>query len=298
MSFEWPELRYADWADTCQTLHMWTQVVGKIRMLKTPAVNHWWHVPLYVTSRGFGTSPVPDGLRTFDIDFDFVNHRLCIATTDGEERSFALEPMTVAAFYAKVMSALAELKIEAAINTTPSEVSDPIPFERDTVHASYDAAAVSRFWHVLVAVCQVMTRFRAEFIGKVSPVHFFWGSFDIAVTRFSGRPAPPHPGAPGLPRVVTLEAYSHEVSSAGFWPGGGGAEAAFYSYAYPEPAGYAAEPVQPAGALYSDQMREFLLPYDSIRSSPSPVDDLLRFFRTTYDAAASRGAWPRDALER
>src|SRR3954447_1948430 len=161
MSLEWPELRYADWADTCQTLHMWTQVVGKIRMSKTSPVNHWWHVPLYVTSRGLGTSPVPDGLRTFDIDFDFVNHRLCIATTDGDERSFPLEPMTVAAFYTKVMSVLAELRIEAAINTTPSEVADPIPFERDSVHASYDAAAVARFWHVLVAVCQVMTRFRA-----------------------------------------------------------------------------------------------------------------------------------------
>jgi hypothetical protein len=206
--------------------------------------------------------------------------------------------MTVAEFYAKLMGALSELGIEAPINTTPSEVADPIPFERDTVHKSYDAAAVSRFWHVLVAVCQVLTRFRSGFIGKVSPVHFFWGSFDLAVTRFSGRLAPPHPGAPGLPRTVTREAYSHEVSSAGFWPGGGGAEAAFYSYAYPEPEGYGAEPVQPKGAFYSTDMREYLLPYDSIRTSSSPVDDLLSFLRTTYEAAASRGTWPREALER
>ncbi|HKO55170.1 MAG TPA: DUF5996 family protein [Thermoanaerobaculia bacterium] len=281
-------MKYADWADTCETLHMWTQVVGKIRMTKTPPINHWWHVPLYLTSRGLGTSPIPDGERTFDIDFDFVDHALRITTTEGDRRGFSLRPMAVAEFYERVMSELRSLGIEVSINTLPSEVAEPIRFEEDRVHASYDTAAVTTFWQELVHICQVMTRFRSRFIGKVSPVHFFWGSFDMAVTRFSGREAPPHPGTPGLPLPVVREAYSHEVSSAGFWPGGNGFDAAFYSYAYPEPPGYAAYPVQPAGAFYSKDLREFLLPQGAVKSD----DDLLAFLQSTYDAAAACGKWP------
>src|SRR5438034_7327763 len=218
-----PSLHYADWSDTCQTLHMWTQVVGKVRMEKTPPINHWWHVPLYVTSRGLGTSPIPDGSRTLDIDFDFIDHRLLIATTDGARRQLELRPMTVADFYRRFLSLLAEIGIEVRIDTTPSEVADPIPFERDTKHAAYDADAANRFWRILVFACRVMTRFRSRFIGKVSPVHFFWGGFDLAVTRFSGRLAPPHRGIHGMSLALIRQAYSHEVSSAGFWPGGGSA---------------------------------------------------------------------------
>ncbi len=297
MTRAWPELHYAQWADTCTTLHMWTQVVGKIRMARTPPVNHWWHVPLYATSRGLGTSPIPDGARAFEIEFDFVHHRLCIDTTEGEHRDFALHPMTVADFYGRVMAMLNELHIEAPINTTPSEVADPIPFEQDTTHASYDADAVSRFWHALVCMGNVFARFRGEFLGKVSPIHFFWGGFDLALTRFSGRPAPPHPGVPGLPLTMVREAYSHEVSSAGFWPGApGGADAVFYSYAYPESPGFAAAPVRPAAAFYSDELREFLLPYEAVRTSPAPEDDLLAFLESTYEAAATCGNWPSDLV--
>jgi len=298
MSDAWPELHYAEWADTCATLHMWTQVVGKIRMAKTPPVNHWWHVPLYVTSRGLGTSPIPDGARTFEIEFDFIDHRLRIDTTDGERREIALRPMSVADFYARVMAALGELRIGVAINTTPSEVAAPIAFEKDTEHAAYDAGAVARFWRILVSACNVLAEFRCDFLGKVSPIHFFWGGFDLAVTRFSGRRAPPHPAIPGISLAMIREAYSHEVSSAGFWPGGPGADAVFYSYAYPEPAGYAAAAVRPAAAFYSDDMKEFLLPYDAVRTSASPERDLMEFLRTTYDAAASLGDWAREALER
>jgi uncharacterized protein DUF5996 len=292
------DLIYSEWSDTCETVHMWTQVVGKIRMAKTPPVNHWWHVPLYLTSRGLGTSPIPDGMRTFDIDLDWIDHRLTIATTDGTKRDFKLQKMSVADFYDRVMTALRDLGIDVEINTTPSEVADPIPFERDTKHFAYDEDAVSRFWRVLVLVCQVLTRFRSEFIGKVSPVHFFWGSFDLAVTRFSGRTAPEHPGAPGIPDNVTREAYSHEVSSAGFWPGGNGADAAFYSYAYPEPAGYGDWPVRPSSGVYRADMREFLLPYSAVRKVNSPDEDVLSFLRSTYDGAATLGNWPREALER
>ena len=292
----WPELRYAQWADTCATLHMWTQVAGKIRMARTPPVNHWWHVPLYVTSRGLGTSPIPDGARTFEIVFDFIDQRLCIFTTAGEHRQFALQPMTVADFYARVMAVLGELGIDAPINTTPSEVPDPIPFERDTVHASYDADAVSRFWHALVCMGNVFARFRGDFLGKVSPIHFFWGGFDLAVTRFSGRRAPPHPGVPGAPLEMVREAYSHEVSSAGFWPGAPGVDAVFYSYAYPEPPGYASAPVRPAAAFYSNELREFLLPYEAVRTSATPEEDLLEFLESTYEAAATCGDWPPDLV--
>jgi len=298
MSEAWPELHYAEWADTCATLHMWTQIVGKIRMAKTPPVNHWWHVPLYVTSRGLGTSPIPDGARTFEIDFDFIDHRLRIDTTDGERREIALRPMSVADFYARVMAALRELRVGVAINTMPSEVAAPIPFDDDTEHAAYDAGAVARFWRILVSACNVLGEFRCDFLGKVSPIHFFWGGFDLAVTRFSGRRAPPHPGIPGISLAMVREAYSHEVSSAGFWPGAPGVDAAFYSYAYPEPAGYADAAVRPAAAFYSNDLREFLLPYDAVRASATPERDLMEFLRTTYDAAASLGDWPRDALER
>lgn len=298
MSEAWPELHYADWSDTCATLQLWTQVAGKIRMVKTPPVNHWWHVPLYVTSRGLGTSPIPDGARTFEIDFDFVDHQLRIDTSDGARREFALRPMSVADFYARVMAALDELRIEATINTTPSEVADPIPFEKDTRHAAYEAEAAARFWRALVSACGVFARFRGDFLGKVSPIHFFWGGFDLAVTRFSGRRAPPHPPVPGAPLAMVREAYSHEVSSVGFWPGGAGADAIFYAYAYPEPPGYAEAAMQPAAAFYSAEMREFLLPYDAVRTSATPEDDLLAFCQTTYDAAASLGGWPREALER
>jgi hypothetical protein len=299
MSDEWPALPYSQWSDTCETLHMWTQVVGKIRMAKTPPVNHWWHVPLYVTSRGLGTSPIPDGARTFEIEFDFIDHRLRIDTTDGGRRDFELRPMSVADFYSRVMRALAELRIDVTISTMPSEVSDPIPFEKDTVHAAYDTDAITRFWHVLIATCRVFARFRCDFIGKVSPIHVFWGGFDLAMTRFSGRSAPLHPDVPGLPLAVTREAYSHEVSSAGFWPGApGGVDAVFYSYAYPEPAGYAEAAVRPAAAFYDKGMREFFLPYEAVRTAASPDDDLMAFLQTTYDAAASLGDWPREALER
>lgn len=294
----WPPLKYEDWADTAQTLHMWTQVVGKVRMTKSPPVNHSWHVALYVTSRGLGTSPIPNGDGTFEIELDFVSHRLRIATTEGDERDFKLQPMTVADFYAKLMAALSELGIGVRINTTPSEVAEPIAFTNDTTHRSYDAAAVERFFRVLVDSCRVLTLFRSRFLGKVSPVHFFWGAIDLAVTRFSGREAPPHPGAPGLPLAVAREAYSHEVSSAGFWPGGNGFEAAFYSYAYPEPEGYAKASVKPAEAFYSNDLREFLLPYEAVRNSASPDDALMAFLQSTYEAAADLGKWERAALER
>lgn len=294
----WPPLRYDDWADTAQTLHMWTQVVGKVRMMKSPPVNHSWHVVLYVTSRGLSTSPVPSGDGTFEIEFDFIDHKLRIVTTEGAEHDFELEPMTVADFYAKVMAALAELGVDVTIYPIPSEVAEPIAFTKDTIHRSYDAAAVERFWRVLVDSCRVFTLFRSRFLGKVSPVHFFWGAIDLAVTRFSGREAPPHPGAPGLPLRVAREAYSHEVSSAGFWPGGNGFDAVFYSYAYPEPEGYAQAAVKPADAFYSTELREFVLPYDALRNSASPEDALMEFLQSTYEAAADLGKWDRAALER
>jgi hypothetical protein len=294
----WPPLKYEEWADTARTLHMWTQVAGKIRMSMTPSANHWWHVPLYVTSRGLGTSPIPSGAETFEIIFDFIGHRLRIATTAGEGRDFELRPMTVAEFYERIRTSLADLGIPIGINTTPSEVQDPIPFERDTEHRSYDRDAAARFWRVLVDSCRVFMKFRSDFLGKVSPVHFFWGAMDLAMTRFSGREAPLHPGAPGLPLGVVREAYSHEVCSAGFWPGGGGFDAAFYAYAYPEPAGFPQAAVQPPDAFYNNDLREFLLPYEAMRNSASPDDTLLQFLQSTYEAAANLGDWDRAALER
>jgi hypothetical protein len=292
----WPPLPYADWADTAQTLHMWTQIVGKVRMARTPPINHSWHVPLYVTARGLSTSPVPSEAGAFEIELDFVDHRLRIVTTEGTLHAFRLEPMTVARFYEQLMAGLAEIGVKVKINTTPNEVADPIAFPLDTVHNSYDADAVERFWRILIDTTRVLTRFRARFLGKVSPIHFFWGAIDLAVTRFSGREAPPHPGAPGLPLHVARDAYSHEVSSAGFWPGGSGFDAAFYSYAYPEPEGYAKAVVKPAAAFYSTDLREFLLPYEAVRTSASPDETLMDFLQSTYDAAAVLGRWDRSLV--
>ncbi len=296
----WPPLVYEEWKDTLHTLHMWTQVAGKIRLALAPMMNHWWQVPLYVSTRGLTTSPMPlADSRTFAIDFDFVDHALRVHTCDGEEQEFPLAAMPVAAFYRAVMDALHSLRIDVSINTMPCEVADAIPFERDVTHASYDPGAAHRFWRVLVQADRLCKRFRAGFTGKASPVHFFWGSFDLAVTRFSGRPAPPHPG--GIPNVsdaVTREAYSREESSAGFWPGGSGMEASFYSYAYPEPNGFAQARVEPSAAAYSDQLKEFVLPYDAVRRSSDRDAALLAFFQSTYDAAANLGHWDRASLER
>src|ERR1700687_3809180 len=268
----WPALPYAAWADTCATLQLWTQIVGKIRLAQAPWLNHSWHVTLYVTARGLTTSPIPHGARTFQIDFDFIDHVLWIRTSDGHFRQLMLRPMAVAEFYADILIALKELGLAVAINPMPSEIADCIPFDQDTVHASYDADAVHRFWRVLLSVQAVFAHFRTGFLGKVSPVHFFWGSFDLAGTRFSGRKAPRHPGGvPHLPNAVVREAYSHEVSSAGFWPGGGAIDyPAFYSYAYPAPEGFAAAKVRPKEAFFSKELGEFVLPYDSVRSAADP----------------------------
>ncbi|HEY0160187.1 MAG TPA: DUF5996 family protein [Thermoanaerobaculia bacterium] len=294
----WPELRWSEWGDTCQTLQLWTQVAGKIRMKKTPPVNHWWHTTLYVTTRGIGTSPIPDGKRTFAIDFDFIEHRLSVTCSDGTAESFALEPMSVAAFYRKTMAAVAAIGVDVRINTMPNEVENPIRFEDDEQHKSYDAAAAHRFWLALVQADRVMAAFRSRFIGKVSPVHLFWGALDLAVTRFSGRTAPKHPGNAMLPLAVNQEAYSHEVSSAGFWPGGPAMEAMFYSYAYPVPEGYPGARVRPEVAFYSKDFGEFVLPYEAVRTSASPDDALMEFLQSTYDAAAELGKWDRAAVER
>ena len=296
---DWPPLAYADWADTAETLHLWTQVVGKVRMALTPAVNHWWHVPLYVTARGLSTSPIPVGGRSLEIEFDFTDHALRLTCSDGRIEAFSLAPMSVASFYRRTMTALADLGVEARIWTTPCELENPIPFEDDEVHASYDAEAARRFWRALVQAERVMQQFRGRFLGKASPVHFFWGSFDLAVTRFSGRRAPPHPGSAVLPASVSREAYSHEVSSCGFWPGAPGIEATFYSYAWPEPPGFARAPVRPGSiARWDATLAEFVLPYEAMRRAKSPDYALLIFLQSTYDAAADLGRWPRAELER
>jgi hypothetical protein len=299
-SADWPELPYDAWRETCATVHMWSQVVGKVRLVRTPWTNHSWHVPLYVTARGLTTSPIPHGPRVFEIDFDFLAHELVVQRADGPKRTVTLEARPVAEFYQAVMEALRALDLAISIHTTPSEVADGIPFERDTTHHHYDADAVVRFWRALVQVDRVFKEFRARFIGKCSPVHFFWGSFDLAVTRFSGREAPPHPGGvPNFPDWVAREAYSHEVSSAGFWPGGGGIDhACFYSYAYPAPAGFAHAAVRPATAAYSETLGEFVLPYDDVRRAESPDEVLLEFLQSTYAAAADLAQWNRTALER
>ncbi len=294
----WPRLTWSSWSDTARTLHMWTQVVGKIRMAYAPAVNHWWHVTLYVTTHGLGTGAIPCGSRSFSIDFDFVHHRLDIATSDGTSAGFELVPMSVAHFYRRTKELLEGLGIPIAIYTKPSEVEDPVSFEKDESHASYDPAAANDFWQALVHIDGVFQTFRGRFLGKVSPVHFFWGSFDHAVTRFSGNLAPVHPGVPILPDWVTREAYSHEVSSAGFWPGGPAMEAMFYSYAYPTPAGFAEQQVRPAEAFFSKDFGEFILPYEAVRASSDPEAMLMEFLQSTYEAAANLLKWDRKALER
>jgi len=278
---------------------LWTQIVGKIRLARTPWLNHSWHVALYVTARGLTTSPIPDGGRTFQIDFDFIDHVLWLRTSDGHFRQVVLRPMTVAEFHADVLHALSELGIAVTINGKPNEIADAIPFAEDRVHASYDRDYANRFWRVLAASHDVFAQFRTGFLGKASPVHFFWGSFDLAVTRFSGRSAPRHPGGvPNLPDNVAQEAYSHEVSSAGFWPGGGAIDyAAYYSYAYPAPDGFASATVRPAQAFFSKELGEFILPYDAVRTAADPRATLMAFLQSTYDAAADLGRWDRTALE-
>jgi hypothetical protein len=295
----WPPLKYDEWKDTLATLHLWTQIVGKIRLRLEPMVNHWWNVTLYVTPRGLTTSAMPySGGRWLSIAFDFLRHRLEIEGCDDERDGFALEPMSVAKFYRRVMEKTKALDFDVRIDRMPNEVSNAVRFDEDTVHASYDKAYVERFFRALLQADRLCKEFRSPFLGKASPVHFFWGSFDLAVTRFSGRPAPPHPGGiPNLPDWVTREAYSREEQSVGFWPGGPGVEASFYAYAYPEPPGFAQANVAPPG-YWTDQLREFLLPYESVRTSPDPDRTVLDFFNSTYDAAANLAKWDRASLER
>jgi hypothetical protein len=298
MDITWPELKFSEWQDTLATLHMWTQVVGKIRLEQTPLVNHWWNVPLYISPRGLTTSAMPYEDRIFEIEFDFIDHQLLINCSDGSTATLPLRPQSVADFYAEVMSALRGLGIEIKIWTMPVEIPDPIRFEEDTTHASYDSEYANRFWRALVKMDDVLKDFRSRFIGKVSPVHFFWGSFDLAVTRFSGRPAPPREGAD----LITREAYSHEVISHGWWPGSKDMEAAFYSYTTPEPAGLSDVAGQgkilPGQTFYSAEMKEFFLLYDDVRTSASPEKALMDFCQTTYEAGANLAGWDRAALER
>jgi hypothetical protein len=293
----WPSLRVADWTPTRDTLHMWTQIVGKIRLAHAPLVNHWWQVTLYVSPRGLTTSAVPYRSGVFDLEFDFLDHVLRLRSSDGGAREVALRARPTAEFYAETMAALGALGIEAAIQARPNEVEPSIPFAEDHEHASYDPAAAQLFWRQLIQADRVLGRFRSHFTGKVSPVHFFWGAMDLACTRFSGRPAPPHPGgAPNCGDWVMVEGYSRELSSCGFWPGGG-EEGAFYAYAYPEPDGFAAHPVGPDGAFYSAEFRQFLLPYEAVRTSADPDATLMAFLQSTYEAAAVHGGWDRAALE-
>src|SRR5204862_1403756 len=285
--------------DTAMTLHMWTQIVGKIRLTLSPWTNHSWHVTFYVTSRGLTTSPIPHGTRTFEIRFAFIDHQLRILTSDGKSQIIELKPRSVAEFYRIVMKTLKELGLPVTIHTMPNEIENSIPFEQDEQHRSCDRDYANRFWRVLVQSDRVLKEFRSRFCGKCSPVHFFWGSFDLAVTRFSGRAAPPHPGGiPHLPDEITREAYSQEVSSLGFWPGNAAAPTPiFYSYAYPEPVGFAEAKVQPAAAFYEPKFREFMLPYDAVRTAEKPDEVLLEFAQSTYDAASTLGKWDRYGLQ-
>jgi len=294
----WPDLPYASWRETAATLQLWTQIVGKVRLTLTPWLNHGWQVPLYVTACGLGTSPIPAGSEILEIEFDFISHRLVVRTSRGEVRELPLEPQTVAGFYRRVIDVLNDIGVGVAIHEMPNEVPNPIRFSQDHTHAAYDPAAAHNFWRTLVQADRVFKIFRTGFLGKASPVHFFWGSFDLAVTRFSGQPAPRHPGGvPGLPDAVTREAYSHEVSSAGFWPGNEAfPQAAFYSYAYPEPAGFRDRSVTP-GSHFDGVLGEFVLPYDTVRNAAEPDALLLDFLSTTYRAAAETGSWDRTALE-
>ena len=295
----WPSLDYAAWRETCATLQLWTQIAGKIRLALGPWINHSWGVTLYVTSRGLTTSLIPYGTRAFELEFDFIRHQLRITTAEGDERAIKLQPQSVASFYREVMSKLRELAIEVQIGMRPNETLEAIPFDRDEKHAAYDAEYANRFWRVLLQADRVFKEFRSRFCGKCSPVHFFWGSFDLAVTRFSGGPAPPHPGGiPHLPDAITREAYSQEVSSLGFWPGNDQIPTAlFYSYAYPSPDDFADAKVKPAAASFHPQLREFILPYDEVRRAGSPDDAVLEFAQTTYDAASTLAKWDRAALE-
>lgn len=293
----WPALDYPAWKSTARTLQLWTQIVGKIRLSRSPWINHGWQVPLYVSARGLGTSPIPHGAELFEIEFDFIAHQLVARTSQGSEGAFRLEPQSVATFYARILKLLETLGVDVAINTMPNEVPDPIAFPDDNLHASYDAEAAHRFWRALIQADRSLKLFRTGFVGKVSPVHFFWGSFDLAVTRFSGRRAPPHPGAPGLPDRVARDAYSHEVCSAGFWPGNDAyPQAAFYAYAYPAPPGFG-DAAMPTGAAFDASLGEFILPYDTVRMAADPDGLLQDFLHATYAAAADRGGWDRAALD-
>ena len=296
----WPDLPLAAWRETYETLHLFTQIVGKVRLAQSPWVNHSWHVTLYVTARGLTTSPIPYGVRTFQIEFDFVDHRLQVLASDGATGGFPLQPQSVAAFYSRLIEEMGKLGLQVSISRKPNEVAEPIRFDQDERHKAYDREYVNRFWRILVQSDRVFKAFRARFVGKSSPVHFFWGAPDLAVTRFSGRSAPQHPGGvPNLPDWVAREAYSQEVSSCGFWPGGGPIPyPVFYSYAYPEPAGFSKASVTPPSAFYSTDLREFILPYDVVRQSPSPDETLLEFLQTTYEAAAELAKWDRGVLER
>jgi hypothetical protein len=290
----WPALPIKEWQATRDTLHMWTQIVGKIRLKLSAQVNHWWEVPLYVTARGLTTSPIPYGGGAFEMQFDFIQHQLLIETSAGAVKTIRLEPRSVADFYEELMATLLELEIVVKIWTVPVEVPAPIRFEQDRVHASYDPEYASRFWRILVSTDTIFKEFRGRFIGKSSPVHFFWGSFDLAVTRFSGRRAPERPGAD----AVTREAYSHEVISAGFWPGTGDTDAVFYCYAAPEPHGFSKQLISPPAAFYSSQMSEFFLKYEDVRAAFSPRETLLDFMQSSYEAGATLGNWDRETLER
>jgi hypothetical protein len=296
---DWPTLPFEAWQDTIATLHLWTQIVGKARLAQAPMVNHWWQVPFYVTARGLTTSMIPYNDRSFQIDFDFVDHELHVRTSAGSSYAFALRPQSVADFYGEFMAALRSLDIKLEILPKPVEIANPIPFDQDRQHAAYDKEQARLLWLALTRADEVFQRFRSRFIGKCSPVHFFWGSFDLAVTRFSGRRAPEHPSVPNVADFIVREAYSHEVSSAGFWPGSAEApEPVFYSYAYPEPEGFGGWRAQPAEAYYSPDLKEFILPYGVVRRAKEPDQVLLQFLQTTYEAAADLGKWDRAALER
>ena len=293
----WPALPHAAWSDSCATLQLWMQIVGKIRLALMPAINHTWSVTLYPTVRGVTTAPMPHGSRMLQIDFDFVEHQLDLQTNDGGRKTIALKPMTVAAFYSQVMEALDASGAPVRIWQMPQEIANAIPFEKDEVHRAYDPEYVHRFWSILLQTTRVFTTFRARFTGKVSPIHLFWGAMDLACTRFSGRTAPEHPSMAGLADRVTRDAYSHEVSSCGFWPGAPGMEAFFYSYAYPEPPGYRDSPLRPEKASFNTTMGEFIFPYEDMRRSADPDAALLQFLQSTYEAAANCAHWDRAALE-
>lgn len=294
----WLPLPVAAWQNTYQTLHLWTQIVGKIRLALAPRVNHWWHSTLYVTPCGLTTSTIPNGTRNFQITFDFLKHQLFIETSDGMTKAIALAPRSVADFYQAVMSTLKDIGIEVRIWTMPQEIANPIPFEQDEQHAAYDPVSAQRFWQILVQANRLLSIFRARYAGKCSPVHFFWGSFDLAVTRFSGRRAPEHPGGvPNMADWVTRDAYSHEVSSCGFWFGSEAIEALFYAYAYPAPEGFKDYPIQPQEAFFSSEIQEFILPYEALRQAENPDAKVLEFLQSTYEAAANLGHWDRTVLE-